>query len=132
MIKMRTHRLATEAYRRVNDRKDKPYEKDYSSLAHSFPSMILRNGLAQATGFLLAKGKDQHNALLDDLNEVLRAANATPSPNGGELHDKIINADLSETMQLTRHSLEASAWIKRYSQGLLEQEDEDRYSVGGK
>lgn len=125
MIKTRTHRLATKAYVCVIARKGDPAEEGYSSLADSFPSMILQNGLAQATGFLLAKGKDQHEKLLEDLNAVLRAAKVTASPCGRELHDKIINANLSETMQLTRHSLEAGAWIKRYAQGLLKREGDD-------
>ena len=131
MTKTRTQELATEAYRRVVDRKGKPLEKEYSSLAHSFPSMILQNGLAQATGFLLAKGKGEHQALLDDLNAVLRSAKAVASSSGSELHTEVIKADLSETMQLTRHSLDASAWIKRYAQGLLKRDDGDKQDTGG-
>lgn len=125
MIRTRTHRLAKKAYLCVIAHKGDPAEKDYSSLADSFPSMILQNGLAQATGFLLAKGKDQHEKLLEDLNAILCAANATTSASGRELHDRIINANLSETMQLTRHSLEAGAWIKRYAQGLLKRKGDD-------
>ena len=123
MIKTRSHRLATEAYRCVVGRKGEPYEKAYSSLAHSFPSMILQNGLAQATGFLLAKGRDEHRALLADLNAVLGATERTASDGGSELHREIIEASLSRTMQLTRQALEASAWIKRYAQGVLAGED---------
>ena len=130
MTKTRTQELATEAYRRVVDHKGKSHEKEYSSLAHSFPSMILQNGLAQATGFLLAKGKGEHQALLDDLNAVLRSAKAVASSSGSELHTEVIKADLSETMQLTRHSLDASAWIKRYAQGLLKGEGDDKQDTG--
>ena len=131
MTKTRTQELATEAYRRVVDHKGKSHEEKYSSLAHSFPSMILQNGLAQATGFLLAKGKGEHQALLDDLNAVLRSAKAVASSSGSELHTEVIKADLSQTMQLTRHSLDASAWIKRYAQGLLKREGDDKQDVGG-
>ena len=130
MIQTRTHKLATEAYRRVAERKGKQHENAYSSLAHSFPSMILQNGLAQATGFLIAKGKGEHESLLADLNAVLRAAESVASEDGDALHQTIIAADLSETMQLTRHALDASAWIKRYSQGLLEREGGERRSTG--
>ena len=130
MIKTRTNQLATEAYRRVAERSGRPNEKAYSVLAHSFPSMILQNGLAQATGFLLAKGKDEHKALLADLNAVLRAAESVTSMDGVALHQTVIDADLSATMQLTRHALDASAWIKRYSQGLLEQDGGERHSAG--
>ena len=81
--------------------------------------MILENGLAQATGFLLAKGKAEHRALLGDLNSVLRAAGATVTPDGPKLHAKIVASDLNQTVILTRRSLEASGWLKRYVQGVL-------------
>ena len=131
MIRTRTQNLATEAYRRVAKRKLLEKQKEYSSLAHSFPSMILQNGLAQATGFLLAKGEGEHEALLDDLNAVLQSAKAVASTSGSELHAKVIKADLLETMQLTRHSLDASAWIKRYAQGLLKRDGDDKRDAEG-
>ena len=121
MIAVRTHAVAGAAYERVDARRDEAWKKQYGALAHKLPGMILQNGLAQATGFLLAKGKSEHLALLDDLNAVLRAAGAVPTTtaDGRALHDLIIGSDLTDTMNLTRRSLEASAWIKRYVQGVL-------------
>lgn len=121
MIPVRTHTVAGAAYERVDARRDKPWKKQYGALAHKLPGMILQNGLAQATGFLLAKGKSEHLALLGDLNAVLIAADAVPktTANGPALHDLIIRSGLTDTMNLTRRSLEASAWIKRYVQGVL-------------
>ena len=128
MITTRTHAVAGAAYERVEAHRGKPkeYRKAYGALAHKLPGMILQNGLAQATGFLLAKGKSEHQALLEDLNAVLRAAGAVPATtdegralDGPALHDRVIRSDLTGTMNLTRRSLEASAWIKRYVQGVL-------------
>ena len=136
MIPVRTHAVAGAAYERVEAHRGKPkeYRKAYGALAHKLPGMILQNGLAQATGFLLAKGKSEkseHRALLEDLNAVLRAAGAVPEVtddgraldgralDGPALHDRVIRSDLAEAMNLTRRSLEASAWIKRYVQGVL-------------
>ena len=127
MIPVRTHAVAGTAYERVDAHRRKPKEdrKAYGALAHKLPGMILQNGLAQATGFLLAKGRSEHLALLDDLNAVLRAA-AVPAAtdegralDGPALHELVIRSDLTGTMILTRRSLEASAWIKRYVQGVL-------------
>ena len=81
--------------------------------------MILENGLAQATGFLLAKGRPEHCALLDDLSAVLHAAGAIIEPDGQAFHETVIASDLEQTIRLTRRTLEASAWIKRYVQGIL-------------
>ncbi len=83
------------------------------------PALILQNGLAQATGFLLAKGKDEHIALLDDLALVLRKIGESGCSNRNEMHETIISADVTRTIQLTRRMLEASGWLKRYVQGVL-------------
>ncbi len=124
MIQVRTHAVAREAYARIVARRDDtgedaPKKKTYGALAHKLPGMVLSNGLAQATGFLLAKGNREHKALLDDLNAVLRAAGASHHPDGATLHRHVIESDLRQTLMLTRRTLEASAWIKRYVQGVL-------------
>lgn len=122
MIGIRAHRVATAAYAVVLARKApdfRPRKKKYGALAHKLPGLVLQNGLAQATGFLLAKGKEEHIAVLDDLRQVLHATGATAAGNGQDLHARIIAADLGETMRLTRSTLEASGWIKRYVQGVL-------------
>ena len=119
---VRTHTVAKTAYKRVNARRDDAWKKKYGALAHKLPGMILQNGLAQATGFLLAKSKgndDEHAALLDDLNHVLRAAGVSDAEGGCHLHKKVIASDLHQTLLLTRRSLEASGWLKRYAQGVL-------------
>ena len=122
-MSMRANRVAAAAYRCVEARKDEPNKKKYGAIAHKLPGMILQNGLAQATGFLLAKGggsdSDHHCMLLDDLSATLRAAGTIDVPDRGTLHRRIIAADLAQTLKLTRQALEASGWIKRYVQGLL-------------
>lgn len=124
-MSLRAHRVATQAFACVDARKElaaAPRTK-YGAIAHKLPGMILQNGLAQATGFLLAKGgnsdDDHHSWLLDDLNQVLRAGNSLDVPDREQLHQAIIEADLMQTLQLTRAALEASGWLKRYVQGLL-------------
>lgn len=124
-MSLRAHRVATAAFACVEARQGlegKP-RKQYGAIAHKLPGMILQNGLAQATGFLLAKGgnaeDDHHSWLLDDLNAVLRAGGSLDEPNREQLHQRIIQADLNQTLKLTRAALEASGWLKRYVQGLL-------------
>ena len=119
MISVRTHKVASLAWERVSARRDDPHRHEYGALAHKLPGMILQNGLAQATGFLCAKNDAAHRALLDDLNAVLRDAGAVSTDNGRELHEYIIGRGVTETAELTRRSLEAGSWIKRYVQGVL-------------
>jgi CRISPR-associated protein Cmr5 len=115
----RTHVVASEAYVAVAARKGEKFKKQYGALAHKLPGLILQNGLAQATGFLLAKGKDEHLALLGDLALILNRSGGADSADGAALHKTVIAADLEETMLLTRRTLEAASWIKRYVQGVL-------------
>ena len=119
MTTVRTHAVARKAYECVVARREWPKKKQYGALAHTLPGMILENGLAQATGFLLAKGNSEHLALLADLNAVLYAAAVTTTRDGADLHRTIIDSDLDLTLSLTRRALEASGWLKRYVQGVL-------------
>jgi CRISPR-associated protein Cmr5 len=118
---VRTHAVAAAAYQVVvAHRTDSPKRrKKYGALAHKLPGLVLQNGLAQATGFLLAKGEAEHLALLDDLTSILRGTGTTGATDGGALHHEVIGADLAQTMTLTRRTLEATGWIKRYVQGVL-------------
>ncbi|TVQ93801.1 MAG: type III-B CRISPR module-associated protein Cmr5 [Chromatiaceae bacterium] len=118
---IRSHRVATAAYRCVENRRNESNKKKYGAIAHKLPGMILQNGLAQASGFLLAKGASapEHWMLLDDLRDVLRAGGTLDVPSREDLHQRIIGADLSQTLKYTRAALEASGWLKRYVQGVL-------------
>lgn len=123
-MKPRSQIIATAAFERINDRKDKPSDenKKYAKLAHKLPTMILQNGLAQTTGFLLAKAEDHHKALLKDLMAVFKQMdttleNITDADNA--LHLKIINSDLYQIMRMTREALEIAGWLRRYVQGIL-------------
>ena len=124
-MRVRTHAVAKAAYTRVarrHDGKEGPQvldNKRYGALAHKLPGMILENGLAQTTGFLLAKGGPEHRALLEDVHAVLRAAEATTAADGESLHEEVIESGLDRTLILTRRSLEAGGWLKRYAQGVL-------------
>lgn len=134
-MRPRSQRVAQAAFDRVNARKAifdraQPAEpntqekstsgaKKYGALAHRFPIWVLQNGLAQATGFLLAKGKEEHLFLLDDLAQILRESGEAGCLDARTFHAAVIAADTSRTMHLTRRTLEASGWVKRYVQGVL-------------
>ena len=124
-MKVRTHVVARAAYTCVARRRegtDSALGVDtgkYGALAHKLPGALLENGLAQTTGFLLAKGNPEHHALLEDLLAVLRAAEVTAAVDGRSLHQEVIDSDLGRTLILTRRSLEAGGWLKRYAQGVL-------------
>ncbi|MGP5437425.1 type III-B CRISPR module-associated protein Cmr5 [Psychrobacter alimentarius] len=115
-MKIRTHKYAELAYPLVNDIKGSSVESKYRTLALTFPTMIMQSGLAQAIGFLMAKNKDEHKELLQHMAILLNEVDSK------SLHDKIINSSVTEYQLLSREALDASAWLKRYTQALLEKQ----------
>ena len=135
-MNVRTHAVARAAYECVAVRREETGRQGvdnakYGALAHKLPGMILENGLAQATGFLVAKGNPEHRALLDDLCAVLRAAETTTTVDGPSFHREIIHGGLGRTLVLTRRSLEVAGWLKRYAQGVLRVDATGDAAAGG-
>lgn len=118
MREIRSQKMAQAAYPLVVRLQHHDLEAKYRTLSLTFPAMILQSGLSQAVGFLLAKGKDEHGQLLAHLAELLGYAN------GNVFHKAILDADLAQYQLLTRKTLDASCWLKRYTQALLKKEGE--------
>lgn len=118
-METRSQKHARAAYARVKAVEGQQLEKKYGALALNFPVMVLQSGLAQATGFLLAKGKDEHLRYLADLAGVLGEGN------GQAFHEKIVVSELGDYQHLTRRTLDAAGWFKRYAQGILKAEPAD-------
>ncbi|MDU4437370.1 MAG: type III-B CRISPR module-associated protein Cmr5 [Neisseria sp.] len=113
MPHIRSQKYAQRAYGLIQKVKDDNKQvKEYRTLALNFPTMILQSGLAQAIGFLQAKGKEEHLLLLAHIAELLEE-------NKDSLHKKILAADLSHYQLLTRQAIEAASSLKRYTQALL-------------
>lgn len=118
-METRNQKHARAAYDKVKAVEGQPVEKKYGALALNFPVMVLQSGLAQATGFLLAKDKEEHLRYLDDLASVLGEGD------GKGFHAKIIASELATYQHLTRRTLDAAGWFKRYAQGILKAEPTD-------
>ena len=113
MQHIRTQKYAQRAFGLIQKVKDSNKQvKEYRTLVLNFPTMILQSGLAQAIGFLQAKGKEEHLLLLAHIAELLEE-------NKDGLHKKILEADLSHYQLLSRQALEAASSLKRYTQALL-------------
>ncbi|HNC87022.1 MAG TPA: type III-B CRISPR module-associated protein Cmr5 [Agitococcus sp.] len=119
-METRDQKYAKAAFPKVSAQKNTAIEKGYRTLALNFPVMVLQSGLAQAVGFLMAKANSQNEyaVYLNDLASILLNKDAKA------LHDDIINSPLANYQHLTRQTLEASAWLKRYSQSLLTKKSE--------
>ena len=111
--RIRTQHYAQAAYTLVAGLKNSPIAAKYRTLALAYPTMIMQAGLAQAIGFLMAKGGDEHQKLLEHLTTLLGKDDKKA------LHTEILDANLRHYQLLTRQSLDATAWLKRYTQALL-------------
>lgn len=114
-MKIRTHKYAEDAFPLVKKMQNDAFEAKYRTLALNFPTMIMQSGLAQAIGFLMAKGKDEHKIILGHIEKILERPN---------LHADILSSDIKQYQLLTRQALDATAWLKRYTQALLKKEGE--------
>lgn len=107
---IRTHKYAKLAYPLVNAIKGTDIESKYRTLALNLPTMILQSGLVQAIGFLMAKNESHHQEMYEHLTVIL---------NNQHLYDEILNADIKKYQRLTYNTIEATSWLKRYTQALL-------------
>lgn len=113
MPTIRTQKYAEIAYPLVSAIKDSELESKYRTQALNLPTMILQSGLMQTVGFLLAKGTDEHLAIYQHLKILL---------NDDNLHETVRTSDIVKYQRLTRNAIEASSWLKRYTQALLEKD----------
>lgn len=111
----RTQHYAEVSLKKINEIKGKDISKEYKSRSDNFPVMVMQSGLAQAVGFMLAKGaKDvTYSQYLNDLSSVMGAAD------GKAFHTNIIQAPLPEYRRLTHETLNAAGWFKRFGQAYL-------------
>lgn len=127
-VHTRSQRLAQSAYPRVvarippgTDPKNlTEAQKEYRTFAKKFPSLIHSCGLAQAIAF--AQAKQEHNYLAD-LAEVVKAAGHPEVDNANRLGELSRSQPLVAYLRLSRDTLMAAGWIKRYVEALAGEEE---------
>lgn len=91
--------------------------KRYGVMAQKLPILVRKAGLAQALAFIDAKAtgmnEKPYRQLLIDLAEVIH------QPNKDAYLDHSRNAEMLEYTRLTRQTLLALTWFKRFSQSIL-------------
>jgi CRISPR-associated protein Cmr5 len=127
-METRSQKYAVEVYKRVAVHKGKSTEQrtKYGIMAHKLPVLIRTAGLAQAISFLETKtgetggetGEEMNKQLLEDLSSVVSKVSGIDI--GGNLPAKCREAELQEYIRLTKDTLDALLWFKRYSVSVLE------------
>ncbi|MBN8456019.1 type III-B CRISPR module-associated protein Cmr5 [Accumulibacter sp.] len=115
--KTRSQRQAEAALAAVQAIREWPPKerKEYKARADNFPVLVLQAGLAQAVGFMRAKAAKSkaYERYLGDLAGILGMAG------GDALQQRAIDAGLPDYRQLTRDTLAAAGWLKRFGQAYL-------------
>jgi CRISPR-associated protein Cmr5 len=89
---------------------------EYGSMAHKFPVLVRQAGLIQALVFVQTRNKDAQKAVLEDLAQVVAGQDTQVF-----VH-QCREAKLMDYMWLTRQTLSALEWFKRFAQSVLEVE----------
>jgi CRISPR-associated protein Cmr5 len=109
-----------EADEEKKEKAIKTLKKQYGSLCHSFPLMVLRNGLSQAVAFVWVKSKNDADTPYGIFLRHLSCLTGGYSEEPADFQKRINKAGLIEYQRLTREILTASIWYKRFAESILE------------
>ncbi len=114
--------FASKIYDQVSaykeEKEDEKIYKRYGSMAYTLPILVRTAGLTQALAFVESKSKKDsahpYTYLLNHLAEVV-----IKEKNGEEFAKQSRNANLQEYMYLTRRTMWALKWYKRFAESVL-------------
>jgi len=103
--------------------------KNYRSYIKKIPTMILSNGLGQTLAFIKAKSEkgNAYDLIYKQLTEYMKSPYTTrmQMPNDKkDLIDWVISCDSTDYRYITQEILAFLNWLKRFAEGLIEEEEE--------
>jgi len=108
MLRTNSQKMAQAAYERIRARNP---DREFTSFARSFPTLVHSCGLAQAIAFAKAKG---HASYLEDLAVVLNAIGHEEADTAQRLECATREHAVPAYIRLSRSTLQAAGWMKRY------------------
>ena len=122
-VHTRSQKLAQAAFSNANARHNSLKEKDfneYISFAKKFPALMHTCGLAQAVAFALAKKESDY---INDLSALLNAGGYSNISSASALLNQTQTLQLGEYLRLSRDSINAASWLKRYAEAVAGEEE---------
>jgi CRISPR-associated protein Cmr5 len=115
-MKALSQEYAAMVYGQVEKHKDKTDKerRQYGSMAHKLPVLVRQGGLLQAMTFVHTRGKAGHTALLGDLAQTVSDGSAE------QFLEKCRTNELADYIWLTRKTLTALEWYKRFAESVLD------------
>ena len=117
-VHTRSQKLAQAAFSNANARHNSLKEKDfneYISFAKKFPALMHTCGLAQAVAFALAKKESDY---INDLSALLNAGGYSNISSASALLNQTQTLQLGEYLRLSRDTINAASWLKRYAEAV--------------
>lgn len=121
---------AAFAYKCV-DGKGKSLGKDYKSHVKNIPMMIKTNGLGATFAFVKSKNKKTYDLIEEQTHEWLKDCLTTKHffVNSTDLVKNIIELKSPEYRAVTTEVLALFNWLKRFSDGLIQDESEENNNI---
>lgn len=116
-MKTMEREFAAQIYRQVSEYINKENKAQYGSMAFTLPVLVRTAGLAQALAFVESRGKDTYDQLLEHIAQVVMVD--ADKKNKDKYIEKSRTAGLEEYMYLTKRTLLALKWYKRFAQSVL-------------
>ncbi|MFZ5903690.1 MAG: type III-B CRISPR module-associated protein Cmr5 [Chloroflexota bacterium] len=112
-MKTLEQQYAEKVFEKVKVYKDSPNRDQYAAMAQELPILIRTAGLAEALAFTNSRKENPPKDLLDHLSDVLGYTNREA------LLERSRAAGMQEYIYLTRCSMLALKWFKRFAQSEL-------------
>lgn len=112
------NQMAEFAYHKISE--EMTDNKEFRSLARTFPSMLQVNGLGASIAFLQSKGGGAHKFMYNLLNQWTSDKFGTT----GDLLGRIVEMDSKTYRLYTNEIVNLCIWIKRFAEGLIKKDDE--------
>lgn len=117
--------IAEKVYQRVEVHAGKPGYQVYGSMAHKLPILVHTAGLTQALAFVASRKEPVLDGLLTDLSQVVAGCDKN------EFLQQSRIAELTQYVYLTRKTMLALKWFKRFSESVLGVQATDDNTQGG-
>lgn len=116
---------ADKAFKFVKDASllENKIKKEYKAHVKNFPMLIKTNGLGATLAFAFSKRKEDYTLILQNITDwlsgqqIITIERKTPE----ELIKKIVSMNSSEYRAVTVEVIALLSWMKRFSQGLIEE-----------
>ena len=111
------NKMAEFAYHKILE--EMADNKEFRSLARTFPSMLQVNGLGASIAFLQSKKSEAHKFMYGMLDQWTSDKFGT----AGDLLGRIVDMDSNTYRLYTNEIVNLCIWIKRFAEGLIKKDD---------